>query len=391
MKLETLHFMQQLLELTEKYINRTLTKKERKRLKKLVLKNKDNLIFFKKKLIDRSRSQLFHDFDSDTAFEAFEPMLDYKSKKIFTKKWIPYAASFIGVLATLVMILQNGPTEDVVATNSKDQINSENNIVLTLDDGTKKILNSSQSTTIAEKDGKPIVRTTNSGLDYSPAKNINSYGLHKIYIPNGQKFKLTLSDGTMVWLNSGSTLTFPSRFDKTTSNRMVHLKGEAYFDVAEDKSFPFIVNVDDLNIKVLGTEFNVSAYENQQAVATTLVEGSVNLSDANQLNNSITLKPNQQGKFDKYNKNLDSKRVDVSLFTAWMQNKIVFKDMPMSQILVQIERTYNVDITNKNKKIAGEHFTGQFDVEDIETIFKVLSTAINFEYEITTNQIIIKE
>lgn len=386
--------MQKLAELTEKYINRALTKKERESLKKLVLENKKNLNFFKENLVGRSEHQLFHDFDSNTAFEAFEPMLDaQKYRSIIFKKWLPYAASFIGLIAVLAIVFQNTqvqPINDSV-TEVQQQKNSDNNIVLTLADGTQKILSSNQSTTIAEKDGKPIVRTTNSGLDYTPAEETNSLGHHKIYIPNGQKFHLTLSDGTKVWLNSGSTLTFPSRFNKTAGNRMVYLNGEAYFDVAEDKSFPFIVNVDDLNIKVLGTEFNVTAYEGQQAVATTLVEGSVNLSDANQTNNAIQLTPNQQGSFDRYSKKLDAKPVKVDFYTAWMQNKIVFRDMPMNQILSQIERTYNVNISNENKGISKARFTGEFDVENIETIFKALSTAINFEYEINSNRIVIKK
>lgn len=394
MNVETLRYMQNLTALTEKYINRTLTKKERKKLKKLVLEKKENLTYFKQKLVERSQDQLYHDFDATAAFEMFEPILgSQKSKSHQIKKWLPYAASFVGVLAVLAMVFPSKKSieTDTTIAEAQEQILKEDKIILTLEDGTKKILDSNHNATVAVNNGTPIVKTTNYGLDYTPANKTTSTGHHKIYIPHGQKFNITLSDGTKVWLNSGSTLTFPSRFDKASSNRMVYLEGEAYFDVAEDKSFPFIVNVNDLNIKVLGTEFNVTAYGANNAITTTLIEGSVNLSDENQPNNTITLKPNQQGSFDKFNKELVSKKVDVSYFTAWMQNKIVFRGTPMQQILQNIERTYNVSIDNKNEVISNKRFTGEFDVEDIQTVFKVLSTSINFEYEIAQNKITIKK
>lgn len=386
--------MQNLAALTEKYINGTLTKKERNTLKKLVLKKKENLDYFKQKLVGRSQHQLYHDFDATAAFETFESILDAKSPKGFgIRRWLPYAASFLGILMVLAIAFLRKdllPTTTEI-TDSEKQATEVNKIMLTLADGSKKILDSHHNATVVEKDGTPVVRTTNYGLDYTPASNTNTKGHHKLYIPNGQKFNVTLSDGTKVWLNSGSTLTFPPRFDEGSENRTVYLEGEAYFDVAEDKSFPFIVNVNDLNIKVLGTEFNVSAYQQNHTVATTLVEGSVSLYDGNTANNKIILKPNEQGSFDKFHKTLVAKRVDVEHYTAWMQNKIVFNDMPMTQILQNLERTYNVNIINKNVAIGKEQFTGEFDVEDIETIFKALSTSINFEYEIEQNQIIIKK
>ncbi|UOY08331.1 DUF4974 domain-containing protein [Muricauda sp. SCSIO 64092] len=387
--------MQDLVELTEKYINRTLTEKERERLKKLMLQKKGNRTLFKEQLVSYSQNQLFHDFDSMKAFEDFEPILDApKSTLHKTKKWLPYAAAVAVAFLILSNVLFPGknplsPEKQMVGSLPSNP--DGDNIVLTLADGSQKILDGYESSTVVEGNGSPIFKTTSSGLDYTPVANTQAYGYHKIYVPNGQKFNITLADGTKIWLNSGSTLTFPPRFNTALDHRMVHLKGEAYFDVAGNKDFPFIVNVNDLNIKVLGTEFNVCAYEEHKQVSTTLIEGAVSLYDGNTSGKKVILRPDQQGSFDKFNKSFTKKQVDVGLFTAWMQNKMVFSDMPMHRILQNIERTYNVNITNENTTIANERFTGEFDVEDIETIFKVLSTSIHFEYEIHHHQITIKK
>ncbi|NQZ45394.1 MAG: FecR domain-containing protein [Flavobacteriaceae bacterium] len=394
MKVEIMMKMQELAVLTEKYIKRTLTQNERDRLKNMVLKNKKNFSYFKQQLAAKSQHQLYHDFDVASAFEAFEPLLSdaVPSKKRPLRRWMPYAAALIGVVLAVAVVFRDGNpmNRDTLADAPQIQTQDEENIVLTLADGTEKILGTATKNVALNRGGK-LQTEGNDELDYSVGEAAFDRGYHKLYIPNGQKFHVTLSDGTKVWLNSGSTLTFPPRFEASAENRIVYLEGEAYFDVAEDKDFPFIVTVNDLNVKVLGTEFNVSAYRQQAAVATTLIEGSVRLYDGNSSTNSIQLHPNEQGTFDKYDKTLSAQEVDVQLFTAWMENRVVFNDMPLSQILQILERTYNVDIVNENTTIGEEKFTGEFDVEDIQTIFKALSTSINFDYELEPHRITIKK
>ena len=163
--------------------------------------------------------------------------------------------------------------------------------------------------------------------------------------------------------------------------RSVELEGEAFFDVAHNKDKPFIVNTDGVDIRVLGTKFNISSYSGEDSINTTVVEGLVNVVDADNNNNQIVLNPSFQASFQKSNTSLTSREVNTADYTAWIEKRIVFNDIPFEKLAIKIERTYNVKIINKNKALKKEHFTGQFDIENIETIFKVLSVSFYFDYK----------
>jgi len=209
---------------------------------------------------------------------------------------------------------------------------------------------------------------------------------NELIVPRGEVFKIILSDSTIVWLNADSKLRYPKFFLKNLDTRK-----EAYFDVAHNTEQPFIVETNSIDVKVLGTQFNVSSYPNHEVISTTLVKGSVSINEKNKQENSILITPDQQASFNKNSNELSSKFVNTENYTAWIQKRIVFDKMPFAHILEKIERTYNVNIQNNNEELNKELFTGEFDVENIETIFKALSTSINFEYDITKNQIIIKK
>ena len=260
----------------------------------------------------------------------------------------------------------------------------KNAIIHTLPDGSEELFVSKDPNGSSTSFDKTVE------LDYQNIAEPVADGIHQMYVPHGQKMKLTLSDGTRVWLNSGSSFSFPSQF-LNEGQRLVSLQGEAYFEVEKDENLPFIVKTDKMNIEVLGTEFNVSAYSDDSMIATTLVEGSVSLYEDNLKEERIILRPNQQGTFDKNTSNLVSTNVDVTLFTAWKNNKIVFKDLTMGQILKQIERAYDVEVKNDNETIILEKFTGEFDNESVETIFKALSTSLSFTYEIQQQHVHIKK
>ena len=171
---------------------------------------------------------------------------------------------------------------------------------------------------------------------------------------------------------------------------MVQLEGEAFFDVAHNKNKPFMVITKGVHVEVLGTKFNVSSYANEKFINTTLVEGSVNAIDANNANNSIVIKPGFQASFQKEIMDMTSKKVNTLDYTSWMEKVITFNDTPFENLIATIERTYNVQIINENEQIKNERFTGEFDIENIETIFKALSSNFYFEYEINNNKITIK-
>lgn len=163
---------------------------------------------------------------------------------------------------------------------------------------------------------------------------------------------MQLSDGTKVWMNSESTLKFKSKF--TGKQRVVDLEGEAYFEVAKNPKKPFIVRTPNTFLKVLGTKFNVKAYANEDYTYTTLNEGKVKLimDDKQQF-----LAPNEQIVFNKRTNEYETKVVDASIYSAWTNGRLVFKDERLEDILSSLSRWYGLSVFYKNVSIKEERFS----------------------------------
>ena len=246
--------------------------------------------------------------------------------------------------------------------------------------------------TLTQENGTiEVIDSQREGLYYVDTSAVRPNTYNELYVPNGQIFKVVLSDGTIVWLNSNTKLRYPTAFSKEMDTRMVWLEGEAFFDVMPNKNKPFIVSANEVDVKVLGTKFNISSYQADDAIYTTLIEGSVSIQENSAKQNAITIQPNFQATFEKESMHLDSKKVNTGEYTAWIQRKIIFNNTSFEELIPRIERTYNVKILNENLKLNKEQFTGEFDIESIETVFKALSASIPFEYTINKNIITIKK
>jgi ferric-dicitrate binding protein FerR (iron transport regulator) len=175
--------------------------------------------------------------------------------------------------------------------------------------------------------------------------------------------------------------------------REVFLEGEAFFDVTKDKMHPFVVNANDVRVRVLGTKFNVSSYAEDKVINTVLVEGSVALSSTVRPNEKTMLTPGYKGGFNKSgNAAFSLEKVDTKFYTNWMKGEIVFKGVGFKEIISKLERTYNVSIKNNNNTLGGVKFSGSFDknIESINDVMDAMSKIHPFNYEITkTNSIII--
>lgn len=156
--------------------------------------------------------------------------------------------------------------------------------------------------------------------------------------PRGGQYRVTLSDGTRVWLNAASSLSYPTLFNE--KERSVTLQGEAYFEVAANASQPFIVHTPNQDIKVLGTEFNINCYHDEKRIVTTLVTGSVKLNSKAAA--AVQLHPREQAVLN--NENFDVAAVDVSLYTAWKDGDFRFKATPLVEVLRQLERWYDLEV-----------------------------------------------
>ncbi|RKM92724.1 DUF4974 domain-containing protein, partial [Aquimarina sp. BL5] len=265
----------------------------------------------------------------------------------------------------------------------------EDKIKIIQEDGTITYLDFDDKTDIINAKGKLIGKKDRDKLIVSNTKNGEEIEYLEISIPKGKIFQLSLSDGTKVWLNAASTLKFPKNFVASESNRVVHLQGEAFFDVTTNKTQPFIVNTASIDVEVLGTQFNVSSYQEDATVKTTLVEGSVAIIDSEDQNKLSTLVPNDQAVYTKQNKGLDQKKVNTEIYTAWMYRKMTIQDESFASVIKRLERTYDIEIINTNDRLNKTRFTGEFDVENVRQILNVFSETIDFTYTIENKRIVI--
>lgn len=325
--------------------------------------------------------------DVDKNWDELQGMLQRHSKPVVPlwKKSMKYAAILFVLLGMFFLFQQ------------KQSVNPEvklagDEIQLVLENGEVQILKSSGADEIVLNSGQVIGNQKGTELKYDSDSGVKELVYNQIRIPYGKTFNVTLSDGTHVCLNSGSTLKFPVRFINGMK-REVFLEGEAFFDVTKDKRHPFVVNANAVSVRVLGTKFNVSSYAEDKVVNTVLVEGSVALSSTVRPNEKTMLTPGYKGGFDKSgNAAFSLEKVDTRFYTNWMKGEIVFKGVGFKEIISKLERTYNVSIKNNNKALDGVKFSGAFDknIESINDVMDAMSKIQPFNYEITkTNSIII--
>lgn len=240
--------------------------------------------------------------------------------------------------------------------------------------------------------------------------------MNEISVEYGSKSQILLSDGTKVKLNSGSKLIYPSKFDGNM--RLVQLKGEAFFEVAKDETRPFFVNTHCISIRVLGTSFNLKSYPEENFIETTLVSGAIEI--YNELASNLAeitkppiavLKPNDKVTFVKdINAIKESagllmpgnipvqqrsagvlveSKVETALFVGWKDNVLRFKGERFEDIVIKLERWYDVKIEINHNTLPEERFTGQFDTETIEQALEALRLTTPFRYTISKNEIVI--
>ena len=198
--------------------------------------------------------------------------------------------------------------------------------------------------------------------------------------PVGSVSEWQLPDGTAIFLNAGSEIRYST---EAKGPRIVYLSGEAWFDVSPDKKKPFIVTTPYYDIKVTGTKFNVKAYENDQEVITTLEEGKITLmsSDNLELSADIVLNPGEQAVFNKSNKELALKNVNTRWFTSWKDNKLIFMNMDLKDLIILLERKYGVDIVVNNPDILTYHCDGTFKNESIIEVLEIIKRTLPIEYK----------
>jgi ferric-dicitrate binding protein FerR (iron transport regulator) len=307
------------------------------------------------------------------------------------KKWLGIAATLILMVGlSLVYIERSAPLPQPTVLPIETNLNSDV-ITLQLDNGTVETISESGERTITTQQGTVVGSQQGGALNYSGTNIRNTLVYNTLNVPHGKRFDLILSDGTKVKLNSGSSMRYPVQF-LPGNNRKVFLRGEAYFDVAKDTEHPFIVNANDLEVQVLGTQFNLSYYPEDLEITTVLVEGSVELykDGADRNTNTVTqLRPGQKAAWRGADNKMSVNQVDTEIYTAWREGYLLFKATPFSKIKTKLERHFNITIEDRDKHMEKEVYTATFREETIEEILEAFKEDISFSYTRVDNKIII--
>lgn len=400
--MKVFNYLIRIAELIARSIAKDTNSEEQAELDRWLLESKEN-----KDLYSRicnygnleKRNKEYASIKVSERWEKVHSSITRRKRRIYFYKIAKLAAIFIlPLLGALIFLLTNDFTKQEQVQQVSYIEPGTSKAVLILDDGRSYELDTAKKLAIVEKGGAMIENSEN-GLIYKELSNdtikpdhgIKSLSFNEIRIPRGGEYKFQLSDGTMVYLNSMTSIKYPVLFSGNT--REIELSGEAYFDVAHNPSKPFIVKSKHLNIEVLGTSFNVSSYDDNSFVETTLVEGKVRITDENgERGSGWVLKPSYQARFDKQKKIMDINKVNIAVYTSWKDGYFVFQDERLEDIMVILSRWYNIDISFDNPSIKEIMFGGRVNrYENIEPILDIITSTEKVDVEISTDKIVFKE
>ncbi|TYA73994.1 FecR family protein [Seonamhaeicola marinus] len=305
-------------------------------------------------------------------------------RKSKLKRWRRFSAS-----AALVVGLLSGGYFYLQKTRSVSNATLENVITLELEDGTIKVLEETQKTNLTNTSGEVVGQQNKNQLVYKETtQRPQKLVYNTLTIPYGKTFQIVLSDGTRAHLNAGSSLKYPVQFLQNQT-RQVFVKGEVFLDVAKDKARAFVVNADNLNVEVYGTQFNVYSYPEDELAEVVLVEGSVGLYTESK-DSAQPLEPGFKASFNKANHEITKTKVITNIYTSWMKGELVFRNMTFNNILKKLERKYDVVIKNNNTNISNEKFNASLGVNpSINEVLEELKLNYNLDYKIEQNIITI--
>ena len=217
-------------------------------------------------------------------------------------------------------------------------------------------------------------------------KNIQpEIALNTIKVPAGQRVEVTLSDGTHIWLNARSEFSYPASFNENT--REVRLKGEAFFDVAKDRNKKFIVNTSRCEVEVLGTQFNVEAYDDRESVKTTLVEGSVDVQAGGE---KVRLIPHEQLQYHKNTAEMEVREVNVREIIAWKNGWFVFDNTTLGEIVKTLQRWYNIEVEFIRPELEHLRFTGDLSRYDsFDAVIRMFEDTKKLNMSVISNRLIV--
>ncbi|TCC95740.1 FecR family protein [Pedobacter hiemivivus] len=325
-------------------------------------------------------------------------MLSNIGQEIFSKKVRKIDRShyrFIYAAAVLLLVVMAWlffkPFSKPVIDTKQAQLTKikpgSNKAILTLGTGGQIVLDHIAPGKVVELDGVRVLKTKEGQVVFTVVAGAGvAAQLGSISTPKGGQYEVVLPDGTKVWLNSASSIQFPTAF--TGTERKVSLEGEAYFEVAKNKAMPFKVKTNLQEIEVLGTHFNIMAYDNENSIKTTLVEGSVKVSSKG---GRALLKPGQQAELNKINNHLSIQEVYTRDAIAWKSGIFMFAHEDIRSILNKISRWYDVEVIYKNTASANRYSGSISRFEDVTEVLKTMEMTGTVHFEIKGRRIYVMD
>lgn len=272
--------------------------------------------------------------------------------------WWAAAAVIFVLLMSSVFVFNTKDTRPATAeeagllNRNYDQLPGGDKAILTLADGSQIILDSTGNGLVAKQGNTEVIKNKDGQLSYTYAGGeTEEVPFNLLKTPRGGQYKLILPDGSKVWLNAASSLKYPVAF--TGSERRVEITGEAYFEIAKDVNKPFRVQLNNMEVEVLGTHFNINAYDDEESVRTTLLEGKVKIKAADQ---QQLLAPGQQARLAPGGKLKISNDVNLEETVAWKDGNFQFENSDIKSVMRQLARWYDVEVTYKGN--VTKHFIG---------------------------------
>ena len=310
--------------------------------------------------------------DSQKIKKSWQIIEASRRKPLILSKQIRIAATLLAIISLSVVVFYQVSTNKVTDKLSEDKpLNAE----LILSNGESIEINSPQSTISYSSDGAGIV--VNDSTEISQENSRESF--NQLVVPFGKQSYVELSDGSKVWLNSGSKLIFPPVF--SGRERVVELEGEGFFKVAKNTESPFFVKTDHASLKVYGTEFNFRAYHSDETYSIVLIEGSISLKTA-EVNREIFVEPSQKATIDLQKSEIEINDIENSdSYTAWKDGYLIFVNEDVSEVLKRVSRYYNIKLScDKNARF--EKVYGKLDLKtDFTKVLDGLAFISDASYE----------
>lgn len=381
------------------YVYEKCSPEEEKELMEL-LANSENEHLAKElleKFIENTGSEI--QMPEQAAVSVLQNILQKDKAKVVSLKSRTILNPWIRVAAAVVILFISGISYWIFNKENKEKITASvvsskkvapilpgrNHAILTMADGSTIVLDSLQNGSLQHGNAK--IKKQNGLLVYDgsmPSKTGGPITYNTLTTPRGGQYQVVLPDGSKVWLNASSSLHFPTAF--IGKQREVELTGEAYFEVTKNKEKPFHVNVNGMQIEVLGTHFNVNAYADEDAIETTLLEGSVKIKRGSV---SGLLKPGQQGVLENNDNDLEIKKVNIDEVIAWKNGLFQFDGAGIKTIMREVGRWYNVEIVYAGK-VPVRSFEGKISRDaQLSDVLKILELS-NVKFNVEGRRIIVQ-